>query len=364
MLLRGIVFLAAIGGVVPPAQDDLVIRTTTRLVEVRVVAEGDHGVPVADLSRSDFQILDNNVPQTIRLFAAYRSASAAAAVPSTGTEETPAWSPTPSGYAVILLDWMNTGYALRVMVQDAVLKLLKNYEPRQRVAIFVLSRDNPRLLCDFTYDRELLAELVRRLSLDPEDTDHGGDVAATLSHPLAPASESGRGGGRSGGNTAAREMAILEARHRTTQTAVTFEKVADHLQHVPGRKTLLWVTTGIPMTIDGIYYAPYLESALGRLNRSDTAIYSVDAAGLDPFHQPSDSLFEFARRTGGVTLYNRNDLDEAMRIALEDMQVSYTLGFYAGEDLKPGLHAIDVKVDRPRIRLRYRESYDPSAGVR
>ncbi|MGA7235822.1 MAG: hypothetical protein WBY44_09090, partial [Bryobacteraceae bacterium] len=111
------------------------------------------------------------------------------------------------------------------------------------------------------------------------------------------------------------------------------------------------------------YYAAFIESALGRLNKADTAIYSIDARGL-AMTPPSDSLFEFAARTGGEVFYNRNDLNECMRVALEDMAVSYTLGFHMPEDATPGLHELKIRVDRPEIKLRYRESYDPAATVR
>ena len=73
MLARAACFLLVISGIWrAAAQDDVVIKTTTSLVEVRVVAEDKHGKPIADLNKSDFQILDNGMPQPIRLFAAYR----------------------------------------------------------------------------------------------------------------------------------------------------------------------------------------------------------------------------------------------------------------------------------------------------
>jgi hypothetical protein len=53
-----------------------------------------------------------------------------------------------------------------------------------------------------------------------------------------------------------------------------------------------------------------------------------------------------------------------MRQALEDTSVSYTLGFHMPEEAKLGAHEIRVEVDRPKIKLRYRESYDPSASKR
>ena len=199
--------------------------------------------------------------------------------------------------------------------------------------------------------------MVDRLSEDPEDIHRGGDVGLALR--MAPVT-GGRAGVGRGDGAPAREIAIIEAAMRTTQTAVTFEKIADHLTHVPGRKALIWVSAGIPMTIDGIYYAPYPESALNRLNKSDTAIYAIDVAGLTLVPHVTGSQLEFSRRTGGVAFHDRNDLDVCMRTALEDMTVSYTLGFHAPQDVKTGGHAIDVKVNRPHIKLRYRESYDPS----
>ena len=73
---RGVVCLLASARIAPPApQDDVVIRTTTNLVEVRVVAEDRHAKPIADLQKSDFEILDNGQRQTIRFFAAYRGSA-------------------------------------------------------------------------------------------------------------------------------------------------------------------------------------------------------------------------------------------------------------------------------------------------
>jgi VWFA-related protein len=357
MLVRSTGFLLAISGIWRvAAQDDVVIRTTTSLVEVRVVAEDKHGKPVADLKKSDFQILDNGRPQAIRLFAAYRGLAAATAPKAAGDDQSESSSPTPSDYALILLDWLNTSYGHRIFVQEKVLQLLKDYQPRQRLAVYVLSRNNPRLLCDFTYDRDLLTYLVNRLSLDPED-----QLGPSHDDPAF----AGRGarGGQTPQADMAREAALNKASRQTVDTSVAFEKIADHMLHVPGRKALLWVTTGIPMVIGGSYYAAFIESAFGRLNKADTAIYTIDARGL-ALTPPMDSLYEFARRTGGEIFYNRNDLDQCMRTALEDMAVSYTLGFHMPEDAKPGLHALQVRMKRPGINLRYRESYDPAATVR
>src|ERR1700722_16422101 len=136
---------AAFGQETVPFDSDMVIRSTTNLVQVRVVAEDASGRPVADLQRADCPIEDDRKSQPITLFAADRA-----------TRSTDSVEP-PTGYAVILLDWLNIKYANRVQAQQQVLGLLKKYQPRQRVAIYILDHD-PRLLHDFTSD---MAALVR-----------------------------------------------------------------------------------------------------------------------------------------------------------------------------------------------------------
>src|ERR1700679_3432086 len=50
------------------APSDNVFRSTTKLVQVSVIAQDKKALPVADLRREEFQILDNGAPQEIRLF--------------------------------------------------------------------------------------------------------------------------------------------------------------------------------------------------------------------------------------------------------------------------------------------------------
>jgi len=330
-------------------QEQTIIRTTTNLVEVRVVAQDSHHIPVADLQRSDFEIFDNGKAQPIRLFSAYRGAATMRNPAAAASGD----SPTPSEYAVLLLDWMNATYFERIFVRDEALRLIKSYQPRQRLAVFVLSRSNPRLLHGFSYDRDTLAHMVENLDLD-----WGDQLGPARDQPIG--GLRGSRGGRDGGPTPDSEFRNFNARNQLVKTSMMFEEIADRLMRVPGRKALLWVSMGIPMTIDGSYYAPFLEPAIHKLNRSDVAIYAIDAHGFDD--HPSDSLFSFAERTGGLTFYLSNDLADSMRQALEDFKVSYTIGFHMPEGAKKGPHAITVRVKRPGVRLRYRESYDPSPG--
>jgi VWFA-related protein len=310
-----------------PFDSDMVIRATTNLVQVRVVAEDSKGMPVADLQRADFQIEDARKPQPITLFAADRGARVADSVE------------TPAGYSVILLDWLNVKYPYRLPAQAQVIGLLKKYQPRERVAIYILDRD-PRLLHDFSSDMPALVQSV---------TDAGVGFPTVDDDPAVR-------GRMAGGNT---EWQILYWQNEVFDTLHTLEVIAGHLAHVPGRKSLVWLSAGFPMTVGGIDFVPRLERVLARLNKADVAMYTVNACGLSKNCRSYDGpMYELASRTGATTFSARNDLDEGIRLALEDMRISYTLGFNVPEGAALGLHEIRVHVNRPGVKLRFRESYD------
>jgi VWFA-related protein len=324
------------------AADDpgVVIRSTTSIVQVRVVVQDSKGKPVTDLQRDDFQVFDDRKAQPITLFTADRGTSPAVSAMLDG----PGAAQTAGGYSLIVLDWTNTEYPDRYRAKDHALHLLQTYQPRQKIALYLKGR-NSRLLCDFTSD---LSELVRILeAADLEFGDLDIDTPA------------GRFDARYGGRTAAKmsaEEQFFFQNKRITDTLRTFGILADRLALLPGRKSLVWLSDAFPVT--PIYY-PDLERVYGRLNRADVAVYGVDARGLSASTRSyAGTMIQFAERTGGTAFYDRNDLDQGLRLALEDQTVSYVLGFHVPAKAVPGLHEIRVRVNRQHVQLRYRESYE------
>jgi hypothetical protein len=69
-------------------------------------------------------------------------------------------------------------------------------------------------------------------------------------------------------------------------------------------------------------------------------------------------MLALSSATGGRAAYNRNDLDEAVREAVVDSEISYTLGFYPASDTQDGrLHSIGVKIAKKGLEIRYRKGY-------
>ncbi len=134
-------------------------------------------------------------------------------------------------------------------------------------------------------------------------------------------------------------------------------EIADHLAGIPGRKKLIWLSNRFIIS----------PRALRKLSGAGVAIYPVDVDGVpcggpEPgcLHSRPLSLMDgIAAQTGGVAYYLRNDLDVAIREAMDDGRVSYTLGFYRSDDDRSSqVHQIAVRISRPGVTLRYRTSYE------
>jgi VWFA-related protein len=111
------------------AQSGVVIRSTTRLVEVHVVAEDDRGNPVADLRKEDFRIFDERKERPLALFTVEGAVPSAASGGHTGGGEV-MQAGTGTGYSAILLDWLNGGFADRLRGDHAVRKVRRTFQPR------------------------------------------------------------------------------------------------------------------------------------------------------------------------------------------------------------------------------------------
>jgi len=65
-----------------------------------------------------------------------------------------------------------------------------------------------------------------------------------------------------------------------------------------------------------------------KLKDANVAVYPVDAAGTKGPWSRREPMRVIAEQTGGIAYYQRNDIDVAIREAMDDGRVSYTLGFY------------------------------------
>ncbi len=349
------------------AQND-VIRVNTRLVEVDVVVRAK-GEPVTGLTKNDFTILDNGKPQRVDVF------SISTAERSKRRKDLPPLPPgvvsnqlgkeVPASATVILFDRLNTADKYQRDGRLQLLSYLKSMKREDLTAIYVLG-DDLKLVQDFTNDTGQLVRAATMMEV--------GDLPGVENRTVREIAQS-----TAVGRVTRRDVriAVAEAEFSVAQrvdpTEDAIEFIARHLSALPGRKSLIWMSAGIPLSITGGTSRDGRESQLGYTTRTLTAaniaVYPVDIRGLkapDPPrgrrglepNPPPDVMIRLADDTGGRAFYFNNDLESSIRTAISDAQVSYTLGFYPSEDGFDGkFHNLDIKVAQKDVEVRHRTGY-------
>jgi VWFA-related protein len=383
---------AAWGMAQAPPPSGVTIRTTTTLVQVGVSAHDSKGRPVTDLKKEDLELFDNGKQQEIALFYGETgSAPAEKSPPRISGSFTNQLPPArQGGSAVILLDWSNTGFRNTARAREQARQMMARLGPSERVGLYSLDRFGLKVVNEVGSDHAAILESLRTLigqkspcfqlqmdgldNMDPVTGDDNMKVCGGVT-PLA-------------GNVKA-----FWVGNRTRDTLNAFESIAAHLAGVPGRKALIWISSAFPLNIDlradgsatfpdamgGVQlYSSEVGRAMLKLNNADVSLYAIDARGLAPYAITSQvgasdvadpgmadpdnntwpTMDYFAKRTGGVAFEGRNDLDDGIQAAIEDVDTGYTLGFYATQDSsRAGLHKLTVRSLRPGVNLRYKEGY-------
>lgn len=387
----------------PAAQDQTTLRITTHLVQVSVVVWDKQGEPVGDLKREDFVVLDEGGEQRISLFSlesSQRTTSPPEPLPPGSFSNRLEYRPeTPTSVTVILLDGLNTNFSDQAYAKQQIIKFLRQLQPQDRVALYALG-SNLRVLHDFTSDAQTLLNALAR---------YGGRISGELeaSEPttsltdtpepdrsnLGEINPAERGGRMQELDAWLREsnrkVEEFYTAQRAGETLRALEAIANHLAQLPGRKNLVWVSGSFPYWIGYDFlptpgnpgrvsrsFSPEIERASRLLNNANLAVYPVDARGLTGLPEfnaqqrfaPNrrlqtlnlgiDTMNALADRTGGRAFYNTNDLQGAIRRALDDSRVTYMLGYYPTHDKWNGkFRKIKVQVKRPGLHVRHRQGY-------
>ena len=391
------------------AQAPIVLKSTTRLVQVNVIVQNKQGEPVEGLKKEDFTIQDQGKEQKVATFSANSAAPrdsfpASILPPNVFTNRIGQTGRTPGSVAVILFDALNTSIQEQVYARQQVVKFLSQLQPQDHAAIYVLT-SRLIVLNEFTQDSSSLLRAIEQLrgySSAPLDASKPVPIDQGTFAVKTPESD----------EMASRLKGFLEAAdgqisdfaniNRAETTTSAIEAIANHVARIPGRKSLVWVSGSFPMTIgfDGETlsqpgreqrsFREELEHAARALNQANMAIYPVDARGLmtsprfsaannsrfdprspmrdlNPDQNVIDTMIVLADRTGGRASYNTNDIGGAVGRALADGQYTYTLGFYPTHGKWDGkFHELKVHVNEKGLTLRFRKGYfaspDPPNG--
>ena len=380
------------------------IRVATRLVEIGVIVRDKNG-PVANLTKDDFVVLDRGKPQKISIFSADAAAFAQQPpqqpLPQNTFSDLPQYGATaPRSVTVVLLDNLNTLYgsaaasryettpywledlALR-NAKSHLIEFIKQLQPQDRVAIYGLGH-SLHVLCDFTSDREQLLAIVKNYdtrSITNREVVEPGHMHIDLPGHENPGNDVFRPGGKFE-NEAAGNLAGAANADRSAQTMAALQAIAAHVANIPGRKNLVWLTANLPFSgaamahvLSPANIAVYPVDARGLLARSPMVMSGIpgtadadDVSGASGHmdNMPAQSsqpigiatMEKLADETGGQAFVNTNDITGAIRKAVEDSAVTYTLGFYInGNALDGKFHEVKVNVKRKGLTIHYPKGY-------
>jgi VWFA-related protein len=374
-----------------PAPDVPMFRSTTHLVQVNVIVR-HKGQPVTDLKKEDFRLYDNGKQQTISTFSIESSngklpSSPIKLPPNVFTNKLVARPGTPQSVTIILLDSYNTHLQDQIFARQQVVKFLQTIRPEDRVGLYVLTGRGLKVLHDYTTDSTDMLRALNAFSDGKTLPDLSQDQNMSFGTDMISLNQWMMSGG------SGMEMDFYMTQ-RITGTLAVIEFIANHLSSLPGRKNLIWVSGGFPLTMgfnsieefndptrEHRTFTEEITRTVKAVNNANVAIYPVDARGLvadprfsaanqkvdlspklsmGPIVENQQTMEELASRTGGKAFYNTNDLKHAIRDAIEDSSTTYTLGFYPGDEKYDGkFHKFTVKAEHAGFGydVRYRKGY-------
>jgi len=380
------------------------IKVSTRLVEFGVIARDKDG-PASDMTKDDFVVLDRGKPQQISVFTLESASNAvpqlAKMLPPNTFSDLPQYGAgKPRSITIVLLDNLNTLYgsapasryeSTPYWVEDLALQRAKTHlidfiqtlDPRDRVAIYGL-RDSLHILCDFTNDRDRLLTILKTYetaSITSRQIVEPGNVIMDFpGHDTRAEDICSQCDGFE--NRGSMRRAADANGDRNAETMVALQQIAAHVANIPGRKNLVWLTANLPFSGEEMAHV---------LSPANIAVYPVDARGLlaqSPLvaagawgtadyddlsgasghfdNMPAQSsqpigittMQKLAEETGGQAFVNTNDITGAIRTAVEDSAITYTVGFYLRADSLDGkFHEIKVQSRRKDVTIRYPRGY-------
>ena len=357
-------------------QSQEVLRANTRLVVVDVVATESKGQPVKDLRAQDFTVLENGTQQKISDFTFHHPGESEVLPQPKLAPNVVSNAPQfrSGSLNVVLFDSVNGDLTAHAYAKDQLVQFLSSGELGQPLAVFAL-QSQIKLLHDFTTDSAALKESVQHYKppVQSSQTESLESRASAFSNQ---------------GNYHTNERDI-------ETTLNQLNALAKILKGYPGRKNLIWLSesfplslfpettlrssmsgqdlrsaetsSGGPSTFENLQtsapfksYAALVRKVADALMDAQVAVYPVDAGALgrDSHLAAQHTMNDVAAWTGGEAFINRNDLAASMRTSIDDGSIYYTLEYYPSNKKWNGeFRSIQVKTDRPGVKLRYRLGY-------
>jgi VWFA-related protein len=398
--------LAFVAGVVaqePPAQlPQPTFKSGVQLVEVDVRVFDRDGRFVTDLTRDDFELLEQGTPQKIDALLLVGASGPAAAAPppdpASALPSAPGTTANPSGRQAwifffdlnhltpgggfdrarkavedFIRDRFREGDMAGVLagdrminnrltsVREELLGAVKQVKPRgdARTRFIEMTREWPRLLNE---EEALRVARGEREPLQRATTRACSDDAEQC--PIADSAVRQKG-----------QKIGAEIQRSSIATLTALNGLASGLAKMPGPKTVVFLSDGFVAQES----EATLRTVVGQITRAGARVYAIDVRGLNRFGGSnfldqaqaedsagpvvsSDSLADgpnsVAVDTGGLMIRNENNIGRALDTVAEDTGRYYVLAYEpANSNFDGKYREIRVRVKREGIRVRARSGY-------
>lgn len=360
------------------AEQEQAVRLKTELIEVRAVVTDRRGRHVGDLTKEDFELLENGRPQEIAFFSVERieSKSERAIEPSRAEADRIRLAEPPARVIVLFVDTLHLSFSSLVRARQALRKFLEEQIGESDLVAVVATGRTLGLVGEFTRNRHVLLYAIDRLTLWEQGAYaskytpylaarvvRGDQEALRLASGIVAAEE----GVADPSYVRSKARVILsEAAWRRKATLSMLEAVAERMAEMPGQRILVLISDGFTlMDIGGWFATDELNRAISRAVRSGVTIYSLYGRGLEPNQcygqeELENGLNALASDTGGQAFFHTNDLNMALEQVLEDNRIYYVLGYYPPEGRDARFRRITVRVkNRPDYSVRAPRGYLP-----
>jgi|HubBroStandDraft_5_1064220.scaffolds.fasta_scaffold30942_1 VWFA-related protein len=381
------------------------ITSSSELVLIPAVVKSSSGSHIPGLKKEAFVLKQDGKSKPIAIFEEVKTTTARVrrARGEHGTFSN--MEPDVAEYhrlSIIVLDFVNTPASDQANARSALIKFLTEVaNSGEPMCLLALTRGGLTLLHDFTDDPKLLAEGLNRAVndvplnheevVDPHHPPDDPAITKLIREQLQ--SEA--------------QQASLANKVAASITVQALRQVAKAFRGLPGRKSLIWASSGFPFSLspgeqlmcdpacpvhgrDEMQLA--YDSLWKEMSDAQVAIYSVDlrtSTSILPIStggmRPSDAgdpqfdieaksqektfdtdstLRLFAENTGGRAFMGGGNLIESFHQAIEDDSSYYVLGYYVNpSNTKPGWHNISVAVHAKSSQIRYRNSFFLSRDI-
>lgn len=375
----------------------LKFSTTTTYILVPVVVTDKDGNPVQGLKKDQFRLQENGKEQAIASIEEFKPSSAPVVVARSAARNEVTnqvdGAPSPRRLVIVVFDMLNTAFEDQPRARRALVRYLADSaDPNALYLLAALDNKGLKILHDFTSNTApLLAALQQaRSGLSTANSPGVGPTYPAIKSVPVSADTGAPDSELAQLKAFSDAIAPYEARQRAQNaedTLRSFMYLADRVSGIPGRKSMVWITGGFPISIDpnsgavaeGYGFGAY-QHVMQKLSDQLISVYPVDARGLlalgddasvhmakredtraanslqsaaDFQRDVLETMRAFADLTGGRAFVNNNDTKGAIKEASRDGASYYMLSYPMDKsDKRQGFRKISVKVGDYKIRAR------------